>query len=243
MKRDRLFASSKKTPARFRFDHATAEVFDDMLRRSIPFHHELQRMIVEITRAFVQEGTRVYDLGCSTGTTLTGLASTVQKDGVRFVGVDFSGPMLEKAELALRRNNNLSKCVLVQSDLSKPFEISGASVVILNLTLQFIPRKKRLPLLKNIFKGLKPKGCLILIEKTLAGDVALNRKFVDFYHDYKKRQKYSAQEILRKARALKGVLLPNTHAQNLALLKKSGFVRCEEFFRWYVFSGILALKD
>ena len=40
----------------FTFDREVAEVFDDMLIRSIPFYNELQRMVIEITCHFVQPG-------------------------------------------------------------------------------------------------------------------------------------------------------------------------------------------
>ena len=57
----------------FNFKKKTAEVFDDMLHRSVPFYHEIQRMTNEIAADFAVSGTNVYDLGCSTGTTLIGL--------------------------------------------------------------------------------------------------------------------------------------------------------------------------
>jgi tRNA (cmo5U34)-methyltransferase len=41
-----------------------------MVTRSVPFYLEIQRMMTEIAGDFAVPGTRVYDLGCSTGTTL-----------------------------------------------------------------------------------------------------------------------------------------------------------------------------
>ena len=48
-----------------------------MLDRSIPQYGELQRMIGELAGEFATPGSRVYDLGCSTGLTLKSLDRTV----------------------------------------------------------------------------------------------------------------------------------------------------------------------
>lgn len=61
------------TIADFNFGEKVASVFDDMLDRSVPFYREIQRMIMEMAIDFAVEGTNVYDLGCSTGTTLLNL--------------------------------------------------------------------------------------------------------------------------------------------------------------------------
>jgi SAM-dependent methyltransferase len=84
----------------FDFGEATAAVFDDMLDRSIPEYRELQRMIGELAATFAEPGTRIYDLGCSTGITLETLMAAVQAP-VDYVGLDYSAPMLERARAPL----------------------------------------------------------------------------------------------------------------------------------------------
>ena len=69
MPKDRIFKAQKKLIENFNFGKQTTAVFDDMLRRSVPFYDEMQRMIKEMTAEFAVEGTNVYDLGCSTGNT------------------------------------------------------------------------------------------------------------------------------------------------------------------------------
>ncbi len=59
--------------ADFNFGEKVAAVFDDMLDRSVPFYQEIQRMIAEMAADFAVDGTNIYDLGCSTGTTLLNL--------------------------------------------------------------------------------------------------------------------------------------------------------------------------
>ena len=71
MKKDEVFLSGAARASDFEFDETVAEVFDDMVGRSVPFYAEQQRMIVEIARTFWKPERRVYDLGASTATTLT----------------------------------------------------------------------------------------------------------------------------------------------------------------------------
>src|SRR5215213_2125694 len=86
---DRVFAEPVRRPTDFKFDGRTASVFDDMLGRSVPFYDEIQRMTCEIAADFAAPGSNLYDLGCSTGTTLAALEPFVDPS-VRFVGVDSS---------------------------------------------------------------------------------------------------------------------------------------------------------
>src|SRR6185503_17391486 len=67
---DEVFKSKLALVPDFHFGEKVASVFDDMLERSVPFYAEIQRMIAEMASDFAVTGTNVYDLGCSTGTTL-----------------------------------------------------------------------------------------------------------------------------------------------------------------------------
>src|ERR1041385_5540200 len=86
--KDEVFKETQPI-ADFAFGEKVAAVFDDMLDRSVPFYSEMQRMIAEIARDFAVDGTNIYDLGCSTGTTMINLDRVVPA-GVKFIGVDNS---------------------------------------------------------------------------------------------------------------------------------------------------------
>ena len=73
MKKDKIYLKSEKRARDFEFNSEVAEIFDDMLVRSIPFYLEQQAMIRGLCRSLWIPGTNVYDLGCSTATTLIGL--------------------------------------------------------------------------------------------------------------------------------------------------------------------------
>ena len=129
--RDRIFADAVERVDDFVFDGRTAAVFDDMLVRSVPFYAEMQRMSGELAADFAQPGSALYDLGCSTGTTLE-LLDPLVDPGVRFVGVDNSPEMLEKARGKLARLGSGRTVDLECADLHEFTGISNASVVILH---------------------------------------------------------------------------------------------------------------
>lgn len=238
--RDRLFADTAPSIKDFNFGKETAAVFDDMLARSVPFYDEIQRMITEMVDDLGVDGTNVYDLGCSTCATFRHLAQTT-KD-VTFIGIDDSAAMLERAEKELRAVGFERRYELRQQDLHKGLRIENASVVVLNLTLQFVRPLYRESLIGAIFEGLNHQGALILVEKVLAHDTLASRLFIKYYHDMKRRNGYSDIEIAQKREALENVLIPYRLDENEELLRSTGFSAVEIFFKWYNFCGLLAVK-
>jgi tRNA (cmo5U34)-methyltransferase len=238
---DRIFTEPAPLVKDFRFDAGTARVFDDMVSRSVPFYDEIQRMVTEIAAEFAVDGTNLYDLGCSTGTTLLELDRAVSP-GVRFAGLDNSEEMLAKAREKLAGNLARRPFRLERADLHEGFTVENASVVLMILTLQFIRPLHRSRVIRSIARGLNPQGCLIVVEKLTVSDSLLNRLFIKFYYDMKRRNGYSDMEIAQKREALENVLIPYRMEENRELLLSEGFRSCEEFFRWYNFSGMVAVK-
>ena len=225
----------------FDFGEATAAVFDDMLERSVPEYRELQRMIGELAATFAEPGTRVYDLGCSTGITLETLAGAIEAP-VEMVGVDYSEAMLERARERLSRLSLPGRVTLVCADLNEGVEMANASVVLLNLTLQFVRPLRRDRLIADIHRGMNPNGCLILVEKVLGNDSLFNRTFIRLHYERKRRSGYTETEIARKREALENVLVPYRVDENLELLARHGFRQADIFFKWYNFCGIIGVK-
>ncbi len=241
MVKDTLFQRARKTVPDFNFGKATALVFDDMLSRSVPFYAETQRMLGEMVADFAKEGTSVYDLGCSTGNLFLTLDTLLPKT-VHFVGIDSSAEMLAQARQKLKQYGVTRPVRLACADLNKGIRVANASVVVMNLTLQFVRPLQRTHLIQTIAHGLVDHGCLILIEKVLSRHSTLNRMFITYYHAFKERNGYSRLEISQKREALENVLIPYRIEENKDLLLANGFRQCELFFRWYNFCGLIALK-
>jgi tRNA (cmo5U34)-methyltransferase len=226
----------------FTFDQSVADVFDDMLERSIPFYGELSRMTGELARRFAQPGTAIVDLGCSTANTLLLLAREIPDPSIRLVGMDSSRPMLDKARAKLQAAGVLGRCELREADLNGEVKLPPASVVIMNWTLQFVRPLHRDALIRKIHDNLVEGGCLLVVEKVLGQESLLNRLYIDLYYDFKKRNGYSDSEIARKRESLENVLIPYRIEENLEMLARSGFGVRDVFFRWYHWAGFLGVK-
>jgi tRNA (cmo5U34)-methyltransferase len=239
---DKIFDSPVQRASGFQFDETVANVFDDMLERSVPFYREAQRMTVELARNFTQPGSVVADLGCSTGTTMALLCQAIPDPTVRVVGFDLSEAMLDKCRENLRRLGLAERCELRQQDLHQEFELGDASVVIMNYTLQFVRPLYRDTLIRSIFQALRRRGALLMSEKILSPDPLLNGLYIDLYYEFKRRNGYSELEIAQKREALENVLVPYKIQENIDLLQRNGFASADLFLRWYNFASFIALK-
>lgn len=240
--KDNIFDRPIEQVSDFTFDNEVANVFDDMVFRSVPFYRELQRMTAELAQQFAQPKTNVYDLGCSTGTTLCALCKDLPQEQVSFIGLDNSREMLAKAKEKLEAEGYLARCILEFADLNEEFHISNASVVIMNWMLQFLRPLHRERALSIIYNGLVNGGCVIINEKILGPSSYLNRLYIDFYYNFKRHQGYSKIEIAQKREALENILIPYRIDENLALLERCGFHTVDVFFRWYNWGGFIAIK-
>jgi len=247
-KKDRMFASPMERVSDFDFGEATAEVFNDMLVRSVPFYEEVQHMIVDLALKFTRDGSVVCDLGCSTGTTLRMLLAKLGRtspstDTIRLIGVDSSQPMLDRARATLASSHSGHQITWELRDLNEGILGLAADVFIMNLTLQFVRPLYREQLISSIYHSTTSGGCLILVEKVLADDTLFSRLCIDMYHEFKKRKGYSEMEIAQKREAIENILIPYRVSENLQMLKSSGFGHVEAFFRWFNFAGFIAIKN
>ncbi|MCH7514144.1 MAG: carboxy-S-adenosyl-L-methionine synthase CmoA [Bacteroidetes bacterium] len=241
MNKDKIFDDSRQKVPDFEFNRAVVSVFDDMVVRSVPFYLEIQRMITELAADFALEGTQIYDLGCSTGTTMMNLDKVIDPK-IRFVGIDNSDEMLKSCKKNLKSAGITRDIDLVKADINNGVLLENPSVVILCLTLQFVRPLYREKLLKSIYDQLHENGALIMIEKVLGEATLFNRMFIKYYYDFKQANNYSQTEIAKKREALENVLIPYKLKENEDMLKDCGFKHIEVFFKWYNFSGFVAMK-
>lgn len=239
--RDQVFVESAPIIGDFAFNAKVAEVFDDMVSRSVPFYGEMQRLVCELAKDFAKPGSNLYDVGCSTATTLLAMDEGVHPD-VKFVGIDNAPDMLNKAKQKVAESKTQRNFEFIVADLHREVPVQNASVVSMVLTLQFIRPLHRERIMRAIHDGMNEGGCLLLVEKITSEDPIFNRLFIEHYYDFKRRNGYTDIEIAKKREALENVLIPYRLEENIQLLQETGFKHAGVFFCWYNFCGIIAIK-
>lgn len=241
--RDEVFKSKLTQIADFEFNEAVASVFDDMVERSIPNYEEIHKIIADMCRR-AYKGGKIYDLGCSTGTTLRIIGEVfrkMEKEVPQMEGIDLSAPMLERARNKIKSHGLQEKITFTQASLEE-VNLEECGMLIMNYTLQFVPLENRPELLKKIYNSLKPGGLFIMAEKIVCHEESVNDLITDLYYDFKRRNGYSEMEISQKREALENVMRPITPTQQVDMLKSAGFDKCEMVFRWYNFCCYLGVK-
>jgi tRNA (cmo5U34)-methyltransferase len=220
-------------------------VFPDMLRRSIPGYAASLEAIGSLAARYVRAGTACFDLGCSLGAASLAMRQGIRAAGCRIVAVDNAPAMIERCRGIVdgecRRQPEGATIDLVEGDILD-VEISNASMVVLNYTLQFLPLAARDRMIGRIAAGLNEGGLLVLSEKVIDPDPAMESLLVDLHHEHKRRNDYSALEISRKRAALEHVLIPETVAQHRDRLLRAGFRSAAVWLRYFNFVSIIAIR-
>jgi len=238
---DKLFASYQSNTQEFQFNEAVANVFSDMIKRSVPGYENIINMIGIFAQTHAKNGSVCYDLGCSLGASTAAILSNLGDKNCHVIGVDNSSAMATRCKQNLDKLNvNHSYEIICQDILDT--DIQNASLVILNFTLQFIPKAEREKLLQRIYDALIPGGILLLSEKITFNNAQKDALFTELHHAFKKTQGYSDLEISQKRTALENVLIPEASDTHLHRLHEVGFHRCDLWFQCLNFASYFAIK-
>lgn len=242
------FNSSKDTvfaaghwQRRFTFDAAVASVFDDMALRSIPLYREVLGAVTQWSERFVQADSHVYDLGCSTGSSLAAVVEGLGEDasqwprGVEIVGIDNSEAMISNARAKFSTLYPQARVTWRREDILAT-EMMRASFVVLNYVLQFLPLKARKDLLIRIREVLLPGGVVFVSEKLSGSTPVFHEMITELYEDFKFDQNYSRDEIARKKESLDQVLVPLKMSEQFEMFRAAGFSKIEVVLKWNQFA-------
>jgi tRNA (cmo5U34)-methyltransferase len=228
--RDRVYRDPKNQIADFMFDDEVADVFPDMIRRSIPGYET----VVPITGLLAArhlgdlpaERHRLYDLGCSLGATTLAALRHLGDRQVSIVAVDSSEAMIERAK-SLTNDDRVTFCT---ADI-RTLELDPAGAVLLNFVLQFVTPDERLALLNRIRECLAPAGLLIVSEKIRFED-PLEQTYYDATHlDFKRANDYSELEISQKRTALERVMIIDSDEAHRQRFHAAGFGLTRKWFQ------------
>ena len=241
MSKDDIFKSTDAGPGTFEFNDSVAEVFTDMLRRSVPGYEASLEAIAILARRYGRAGTRCYDLGCSLGASTLAMRRNIVEPDCEIVAVDLSPAMIGRCRKIVDADDT-DLPVSIRVEDVRDVAIEHASLVVLNYTLQFVPVNDRSRLVRRIYDGLIDGGVLILSEKVVDEDPAIEGLLIELHHEFKSANAYSDLEIARKRMALEEVLIPESTATHLERLADAGFNHRSVWLKHFNFVSILAIR-
>lgn len=224
------------------FDESVSEVFDDMISRSIPGYEQMRDAVIRMVEPIAPNGGYVLDLGCSHGEMIARLQKKFNPSlHLSYVGVDSSTAMITKARNKFVGNEDVT---FIHADLAE-IELAKLryDIILSILTIQFLPVEYRQKLLRDIYGSLAHNGCFILVEKVLGENHVAQDHLVSVYHDLKRENGYSDEQIEAKRKSLQNVLVPLRTSENIRMLEEAGFTTVQPFWQNLNFVGIYASKE
>ena len=240
MQKDKLF-SKKMKPSSFSFNREVAEVFPDMLQRSIPGYGITINSIRYLASKYSKKGTNCYDLGCSLGASSIALGEGTIANDCNIIAIDKSSSMTKNFSEIIKKEKLNYKIQILNEDVLDT-KITNASIVVLNFTLQFIRKKDRQLVLDKIYNGLNDGGLLILSEKIIQSDKKINNLLVDLHENFKLENLYTREEIENKKESIKNVLIEDDIYTHQSRLSKSGFTKFGIWLQHFNFASFVAIK-
>lgn len=239
--KDNLFAEPFEQVSDFQFDDAVADVFPDMISRSVPGYQTIIDNIGQLAANHVVAGSNVYDLGCSLGAASLSVSRHCAEQHCNIIAVDTSRAMVERCQRKIEAFQ-LPNPITVKQGYAQSENIITASMVIMNFTLQFIPPAERHVMIKQIYDGLLPGGIFVVSEKIRHDSEQGNHLINELHLQFKRLNGYSELEISQKRAALENVMLVDTFEVHQQRLREAGFADVVMWYRCFNFMSLVAIK-
>jgi len=141
---------------------------------------EKEAQEIAITKAGIEEGYKVLDVGCGPGAVITKVAEIIGSSG-KVYGLDLSEKMLEEAKKKAQSIGMQDRIELRKADIHEelPFEDDFFDVVISTYVFDLVDTPHISKVLSNMIRVLKPGGKLILVNWTFGE--GSHKKYSDMF--------------------------------------------------------------
>ncbi len=221
------------------FGGDVAEKFVAHVSQSVPLYAEGHDLICQLSDFFCANESVCYELGVSTGELLRKLAErNADKPDAHWIGIDCEADMIAKAKKDCAHIPNIE---LFCDDVTL-YDFQKSDMIVSYYCMQFIPPRHRQDLFNRIYESLNWGGAFILFEKVRGPDARFQDILTLLYNDFKLQNGFTPDEIVSKARSLKGVMEPFSTEGNLGLMQRAGFSDIITIQKYICFEGFLAIK-
>ncbi|MDP4535825.1 carboxy-S-adenosyl-L-methionine synthase CmoA [Alkalimonas collagenimarina] len=242
MQKDHIYAEPLAHIQDFRFDDQVADVFPDMIQRSVPGYQSIIQTIGQLAERYQQTNSHYYDLGCSLGAASLAMRRHISASGSKIIAVDNSAAMVQRCQRHLSAFRSEVPVEVLEADICE-LPLENAAMVVINFTLQFLAKPQRNDLIERVYQALKPGGLLVLSEKIVSENVQSNDLLIELHHNFKRANGYSELEISQKRTALEKVMQPDSIAEHQVRLQQAGFAESTLWFQCFNFCSMVAFKS
>ncbi len=239
--RDTIYQTPIDRIGDFAFDDNVADVFPDMIERSVPGYSTIIAMTGVLAGRYSQNHSHCYDLGSSLGASTFSMAQQIEHNDCTIIAIDNSAAMVERCTDLLTQQT-FTPDIELRCENIEDTTIENASVAVMNFSLQFIPVAQRQAIINTIYNNLNPGGILVLSEKIAFDDPHLQQLNTELHHEFKKGNGYSELEISQKRTALENVLIAETLPTHAERLRAAGFSSYDVWFQCFNFMSLVAIK-
>lgn len=224
-KQDNIFEKGNLGDLPFTFNDEVAEVFEDMIDRSVPGYKTSLKLITLFSKQYYKANTNCYDIGCSLGASSLSILRGAKS--AKVIAIDNSEAMINACIDGHKELISQDKILFVKENVCDA-KLENASIIVINYVVQFLAIHERDKLIKKAYDALVQGGVLIISEKIhFKNPYEANRLF-KLHHQFKSANGYSELEIASKRDSLEGVLLTETQEDHTERAIRAGFTRVEK---------------
>jgi tRNA (cmo5U34)-methyltransferase len=205
-----------------------ADTFDSHVREQLPWYDMVTDAVCYIARNYLTEGGVVVDVGASTGNMIDKLMPLVEERWADVVAIEKSQSMCN----ILQKKYKKSDYVVIENNDVINHELPNADVLIVFLTMMFIPIRKRKALMSALRASCKQGGVIVVVDKVADHDGYFSTVLKRLTMQFKLQQGAKPEDVLNKEMSLAGVQIPI----DPAILGEDAkqFFRMGEFAGWVI---------
>ena len=205
-----------------------ASTFDSHVREQLPWYDMTTDAVCYIVRNYLTEGGIVVDVGSSTGNMLNKLMPLLNERLAQAVAIEKSQSMCNILQKKYKKNDY----VVIENNDVINHELPNADVLIVFLTMMFIPIRKRKALMNALRASCKQGGVIVVVDKVCDHQGYFATVLKRLTMQFKLQQGAKPEDVLNKEMSLAGVQIPI----DPAILGEDAkqFFRMGEFAGWII---------
>ena len=224
-KQDNIFEKGNLGDLPFTFNDEVAEVFEDMIDRSVPGYKTSLKLITLFSKQYYKDNTNCYDVGCSLGASSLSILRGAKS--AKVIAIDNSEAMINACIDGHKELISQDKILFVKENVCDA-KLENASIIVINYVVQFLAIHERDKLIKKAYDALVQGGVLIISEKIHFKNPYEANRLLKLHHQFKLSNGYSELEIASKRDSLEGVLVTETQEDHTQRAISAGFTRVEK---------------